>query len=442
MKKLILLFLLAITKTLFCLNSDTTISELRGMEDLNGNTHLFYRLYSTTGNTIPGGYTNNIYHLDISNSTDSLFINSSVWEDSVILTENIVKDVEFWHNDPSEFIYTGLWWLDYEGGKYIKKYNKGLIKETNYYSGMGLNIEISKQNDSLLYSDGLYKSTDGGSNWLKLALPDYYLISVSPYNDNEIYVLDNNYRLKKTNDACRSFAVVDSFQNISELPTLNFLYDKDSVHIFSVETINGSYKLIVSNGKGEAGSWFNKYSSANSLYLSVDYAKSGIVYLAENKNIFVSIDYGDTFSLYKSLDSVIVGIYKKPGSDILYAATKQYIYEITSSSIKSIKQLVTAIVDKPENIPANYVLYQNYPNPFNPSTTITYEIPKSGLVQLKIYDILGREVASLVNAYQSAGKHIVVFDSQQSGKQLSSGVYFFRLKFGSIVLSKKMILLR
>jgi len=63
-------------------------------------------------------------------------------------------------------------------------------------------------------------------------------------------------------------------------------------------------------------------------------------------------------------------------------------------------------------------------------------------VQLKIYDILGREVALLVNENQSAGKHTVLFDSQQMHKQLSSGVYFFRMKFGSNVLNKKMVLLR
>ena len=86
----------------------------------------------------------------------------------------------------------------------------------------------------------------------------------------------------------------------------------------------------------------------------------------------------------------------------------------------------------------NYSLYQNYPNPFNPSTTITWQMPESGNVTLKIYDVLGREITTLINEELTVGKHETVFDASQ----LSSGIYFYQLKAGSFVQTKKMILIK
>ena len=89
-------------------------------------------------------------------------------------------------------------------------------------------------------------------------------------------------------------------------------------------------------------------------------------------------------------------------------------------------------------LPTEYSLKQNYPNPFNPSTIITYQIPKEGFVTLKVYDVLGREVATLVNENKQAGKYSLEFSS----KQLSSGTYFYRLTSGEFTEIIKMILLR
>lgn len=91
-------------------------------------------------------------------------------------------------------------------------------------------------------------------------------------------------------------------------------------------------------------------------------------------------------------------------------------------------------------IPTNYSLEQNYPNPFNPETVISYQLPVNSLVVLKIYDLLGREVATLVNETQTAGIHHSTFNSLNYS--LSSGVYFYTLKAGDFVESKKMILLK
>jgi hypothetical protein len=87
-------------------------------------------------------------------------------------------------------------------------------------------------------------------------------------------------------------------------------------------------------------------------------------------------------------------------------------------------------------IPNEYSLGQNYPNPFNPSTNIEYSIPKGSDVTLKIYDILGKEVATLVNKQQDAGAYIVTWNASSN----SSGVYFYRITAGSFVQTKRMTL--
>lgn len=83
-----------------------------------------------------------------------------------------------------------------------------------------------------------------------------------------------------------------------------------------------------------------------------------------------------------------------------------------------------------------YKLSENYPNPFNPSTIIKYQIPKDGHVILKIYDTLGREVASLVNEFKTAGKYNVTFNASN----LASGMYIYRIAANGYTDSKKMIL--
>jgi hypothetical protein len=91
-----------------------------------------------------------------------------------------------------------------------------------------------------------------------------------------------------------------------------------------------------------------------------------------------------------------------------------------------------------ESQPLAFQLEQNYPNPFNPSTKINYSIPQQGNVTLKVYDVLGNEVATLINEEKSAGNYEVNFND--SG--LSSGVYLYKIQAGSFIESKKMILIR
>jgi hypothetical protein len=95
-------------------------------------------------------------------------------------------------------------------------------------------------------------------------------------------------------------------------------------------------------------------------------------------------------------------------------------------------------VEQTSSLPHNYNLKQNYPNPFNPTTKIEYSIPKESFVQIKVYDILGNEVTTLVNKEQTAGAYRVDF----SGNNLASGFYIARLKAGNIIKTIKMTLLK
>jgi hypothetical protein len=99
---------------------------------------------------------------------------------------------------------------------------------------------------------------------------------------------------------------------------------------------------------------------------------------------------------------------------------------------------MTALRQLSQEVPTKYSVSQNYPNPFNPTTSIKFTVPKSGFVSLKVYDILGRQVADLVNQVKSAGTYIVDFDAST----LTSGMYFYKFESNDFVSVKKMVLVK
>jgi len=95
-------------------------------------------------------------------------------------------------------------------------------------------------------------------------------------------------------------------------------------------------------------------------------------------------------------------------------------------------------VDIHSVLAAQYKLYQNYPNPFNPTTAISFQLPAYSHVKLKVFDLLGREVATLVNEEKAPGNYEVIFNAQN----LSSGIYFYRMEAGSFSQTKKLLFLK
>jgi hypothetical protein len=98
---------------------------------------------------------------------------------------------------------------------------------------------------------------------------------------------------------------------------------------------------------------------------------------------------------------------------------------------------VTSVIAS-KSTPSYFMLEQNFPNPFNPSTIIRYQLLKQSYITLKVYDVLGREVAVLVNEEQSSGSHSAIFNAASLG----SGIYFYRLTSGSNAETKKMQFIR
>jgi hypothetical protein len=100
--------------------------------------------------------------------------------------------------------------------------------------------------------------------------------------------------------------------------------------------------------------------------------------------------------------------------------------------------VLTEVYETQNNIPLGFALYQNYPNPFNPSTTIRFSLPKTEYITLKVFDVLGNEITTLVNGEMTAGEHSVVFDA----KDLSTGIYLYKLEASNFVQQKKMIVIK
>jgi hypothetical protein len=107
------------------------------------------------------------------------------------------------------------------------------------------------------------------------------------------------------------------------------------------------------------------------------------------------------------------------------------------------RSLTTAVENAAASLPARFSLEQNYPNPFNPRTAISYQLIATSFVTLKVYDLLGREVATVINEMGTPGKHTAVWNGKNdSGELVTSGVYMYQLRTGSSVITRKMVLLK
>ncbi len=113
------------------------------------------------------------------------------------------------------------------------------------------------------------------------------------------------------------------------------------------------------------------------------------------------------------------------------------------AAVKMTADLVSSVASSDETLPESFLLKQNYPNPFNPTTTITFTIAQPAEISLAIYDILGREIRSLLQGNRPAGLHSVVWDGKDAlGRQVASGQYFYRVEAGDSKSTKKMLLLK
>ena len=171
--------------------------------------------------------------------------------------------------------------------------------------------------------------------------------------------------------------------------------------------------------------WFSSAEAENySLNVSED---SNFTILNISETVF------DTFYVASNLETNKKYFWKVIANNLSGSSSDSEIWYFTT--------VTTSVEDV--NLPTKFILYQNYPNPFNPSTTIKFKLPEDGFTTLKIYDLFGKEVATLINDKLSAGTYEVKFSSDDlKDKSLSSGIYFYQLKSGKYSDSKKMILLK
>jgi hypothetical protein len=167
-----------------------------------------------------------------------------------------------------------------------------------------------------------------------------------------------------------------------------------------------------------------------------DSSKSDMNHLTAgtNEGVFISLDNGDTIwaPFNQGLTNINIAALASDGT-YLYAGT-------TGSGVwkRPLSEIITSVNDKQNDIPKRFTLMQNYPNPFNPSTINNYQLPMNNFVTLKVYDVLGREIKTLVNEYQSAGTHSIAFNATG----LPSGVYLYRISAGNYSDTKKLVLIK
>ncbi|MDP3684017.1 MAG: carboxypeptidase regulatory-like domain-containing protein, partial [Ignavibacteria bacterium] len=143
------------------------------------------------------------------------------------------------------------------------------------------------------------------------------------------------------------------------------------------------------------------------------------------------------------MDGLSSGSYQLSSSVVDYTSSDVNNVTVeTANNYVNVDLVLTAdgvtSVETSKNIVTNYALSQNYPNPFNPSTSISYQLPTNGLVTIKVYNVIGKEIATLVNEFQQSGNYSKEFNANG----LTSGVYFYTIKSGSFSATKKMILMK
>ncbi|MCX6174130.1 MAG: T9SS type A sorting domain-containing protein [Ignavibacteriales bacterium] len=200
----------------------------------------------------------------------------------------------------------------------------------------------------------------------------------------------------------------------AEFQTLETSVNRDGNALKSIGQGNGSgigtntsgFSALLTGGRHAAGYFVNFVSFSYFWSTTDDYGNTAYLQY---------LDHGNS-SCYLSIEN------KKAGF-----------------SIRCIKDEATVVgIDNEKGFPLEYLLGQNYPNPFNPSSTISFAIPKSSHVSIKVYDLLGKEMKTLVDKELLAGNHEISFN----GSVLPSGIYFYKIRAGDFTRTKKMILMK
>ncbi|MGA9295622.1 MAG: PQQ-binding-like beta-propeller repeat protein [Ignavibacteriaceae bacterium] len=201
----------------------------------------------------------------------------------------------------------------------------------------------------------------------------------------------------------------------------------DDVPVIGTAAISQDGQILIGDNSGKLNS-FNKQGDLL-WYLQTNASiQSPVLIVDNNLAVFGNLD-GEVFTLKlnsSGLNKMTANKYEWPT------------FKGNNKRTGNKSEVLTGINNENSSEVKDYRLAQNYPNPFNPSTIINYEIPKSGLVTIKMYDVLGREVSTLVNEVKIQGRYSVKFD----GSNLASGLYFYRITSNNFTETRKMMLMK
>ena len=163
-------------------------------------------------------------------------------------------------------------------------------------------------------------------------------------------------------------------------------------------------------------------------------------FAVSGSNVFAGTAHGVFLTTNNGVNWTEVNTDLTDSSIPALTVSDSFVFAGTASGVwkRPLSEMITDVQPSSRELPTPYKMSQNYPNPFNPTTTINYQLPTQVHVTFKLFDVLGREVATLVNGVEEAGYKSVNFDASK----LPSGVYFYRLQAGSFVRTNKMLLIK
>ncbi len=280
--------------------------------------------------------------------------------------------------------------------------------------------------------NGIYRSTDNCETWnLSNVSMEHSDVDAFYKFHGELYAgrdAINPPALYKSTDTGLMWSTVNVWNNF---PVSVFCFYSEADTLF-VGTAVGMW-YTTNNGLN----WTNRNSGLSLDPYVSSIAKSGNAMIASLKfggsGVFRSFNNGiqweeitDNLPFLNEISKLLIYNNK------VYAATSNKIW------FRDLNEIITSVDPIGNSFPEKYSLYQNYPNPFNPNTIINYELRIKNYTKLEIFDINGKEVATLVDENQNAGRYSVKFD----GSNLSSGIYFYKLSAGNYNETKRMLLLK
>ncbi len=335
-------------------------------------------------------------------------------------------------------------WIADEHSRDIVKTTDGGItwsKQQVFSTGIGniVSLKFFDENNGLVLKDlgDIAKTIDGGDSWVETDVPGLTFNGMDTFSQNSIIVFGERgtyYHSKDFISTWEENKVIQDSIGSAELLDMkivneNVFYASGEDGLIAKTSDGGETWLQISYTPGLDRAYSN---------LTIFDEMNGKVQINESSirsssDGFSNLILDDTQELLNRTINDFDFLDSQTG----WAVIEPYALLGNSTFAKYVEAEPTS-VENDAISPAKYSLSQNYPNPFNPSTTISYSIPKQSNVQLKVHDLLGNEVATLVDEYKNGGNYSVSFDAGE----LSSGLYFYTLKTNDFNETKKMLIVK